>query len=88
LENVDLLLQTSAINLTSTNQSTILGPITFESNLKRSFIHSLIGLQCNGSWAIFKYISSAITNTNNSVNACINYPFDDITIVVVDNTGM
>ncbi|CAF3902004.1 unnamed protein product [Rotaria magnacalcarata] len=87
LENVDLLLKTSAINLTLTNQSTILGPITFNSNRKRSFIHSLIGLQCNGSWAIFKYINSAITNTNNSVNSCINYPSNDIKIVVADDTG-
>lgn len=86
LENVDLLQDTSSINLTLTNQTTVLGPITFDNNQERSFMHVLIGLQCNGSWAIFKYIVNSVVSNSNSSSSCINYPSND-SQVVADDSG-
>ena len=86
LESVQLFQQTLPSNLTSTNWVTSFGSITFDSTQQRSFIYSIIGPQCNGSWTILKSIvNSVFTNLDTSLITCISYPGGDIT--VTEDTG-
>ncbi|UJR31984.1 hypothetical protein I4U23_019457 [Adineta vaga] len=86
LESVDLLRQTLPSNLTSTNWSTLFGPITFTGTQERSFQYLFIGRQCNGAWAIFKsVVNSVLTNYESSTTNCINYPNGDV--IVTEDSG-
>ncbi|CAF1256193.1 unnamed protein product [Rotaria sordida] len=88
LESVDLLRQISIIDFPLTNRSTMFGQITFDNNQQRSFIYSLIGRQCNGSWAILKSIDSVLINVNTNLNVCISYQFDDtIATITPEDSG-
>jgi len=85
LESVLLFQQTSTLNFTLTNWTTLLGSITFDSNQQRSFTYSFIGRQCNGSWTILKTITSTFTSVDIISNSCFNYPNGDTS--TADNSG-
>jgi hypothetical protein len=84
LEGVQLFQLTLTSNLTSTNWTTLLGPITFDSNQQRSFMYSFIGRSCNGNWAILKSVLSTLTYIDTGLGTCISYPSGDI-IITADN---
>ena len=85
LESVELFQQTLASNLTSTTLTTLFGPITFDSNLQRSFTYAFVGRQCNGSWTVLRTVTSAFAIVDTNLNACINYPTGDV--VAADDSG-
>lgn len=86
LESVLLLRTLTTINLTLLNQSTSFGPTTFDSNQNRLFVYSLVGRQCNGTWEVFKWISSGLISGNSNINECQIYPNGDI--IVTEDAGM
>ena len=80
LESVLLFQQTLTSNLSSTNWSTSLGPVTLDGSQQRSFLYAFIGRQCNGSWAILKSINPTFTNVDASLCTYFNYPTIDTTV--------
>ena len=85
LESVLLLQQTLASNLSSTNWSTSLGPVTLDGKQQRSFLYAFIGRQCDGTWAILKSINPTFTNIDASLCTYFNYP--NIDTLVSEDSG-
>lgn len=85
LESDEFFQQPLLTNLASTNWSTVLSPITFNSNQQRSFLYAFVGRQCNGSWAILKSINPTFTNFD--LNLCTYFTYPNVDVTTVEDSG-